>query len=283
LRDEGKISGIDCSGAGHDFAKLLVPGCGAVVGGLAVTTRLARLLIDAVDLLASAEPGEARWQAANQMIQRIGGNALNAGGMLAGSGEPYWLRSSMETVWLEEYAQAELYRVDPVLGGILQGRPLDYLDVRRWAEADGGGGTVGQLNEAALRFRHGYFMSAVWTQGGETTAVVLAAEDDPRDLFGRGTERTFRSISAVLAGALAGQGGNDQMARFGFELPDLTPAERDFLCFLAQGLETGEIAARMKLDPRALPGLSHGICEKLRVPAIEQALAVAMGRQMISL
>lgn len=66
-----------------------------------MTTQLTNLLIDATDLLTSAEDGDQAWEAIQTIAGRLGANAVNGVGLLSATKQPVWIRSSMATEWLE--------------------------------------------------------------------------------------------------------------------------------------------------------------------------------------
>ena len=80
---------------------------------MTTTTRFAQLIIDTADALASADTSDEIWWSINRVAARIGAKAVNAGSFARSTQEIGWIRSSMDPLWLEEYADAGLFAVDP--------------------------------------------------------------------------------------------------------------------------------------------------------------------------
>mgnify|MGYP001973296213 CR=1 FL=1 len=62
------------------------------------------LMIDTADILASADGEEARWEAITRVARMVGANAVTAGTFRWDTKEPDYVRSSMDPLWIERYA-----------------------------------------------------------------------------------------------------------------------------------------------------------------------------------
>jgi hypothetical protein len=71
--------------------------------------------IDLIDRLSAAGSAEKRWQVANEAICALGGNGLTIAVVDTRSVTPYWVQSSADPLWLQEYVDRAYYEADPFL------------------------------------------------------------------------------------------------------------------------------------------------------------------------
>ncbi|WP_353473935.1 helix-turn-helix transcriptional regulator [Salipiger sp. H15] len=247
------------------------------------STRFAKLLIDTADSLAEARTGQDVWDAAVQISRKIGAKDLNCGAIMRDTRELAWLRSSMDPRWLQQYHDARFYEVDTVLAGAKAGVPHQFVDVRcNLAKAQSRHSR--DMYGCLVDYDYRYFVTQTWTMGETERTIVLGCADDPNDLYGPGTRRAFQAVSAMLTEAIlppADAESHDWICASPWSR--LNPRERDMLSYLASGLLVHEIAERLFLTTDEVDRHLFSACRKLGVVAPEQALALAMARQVIAL
>ncbi|WP_226626688.1 autoinducer binding domain-containing protein [Alloyangia pacifica] len=247
------------------------------------STRYAKLLIDTADALAGARGAQEAWDAVVNVGRGIGAKDLNCGAIMRDSRELAWLRSSMDPRWLRQYQQARFYEIDSVLAACKAGVPSQFVDIPhklRTIRDRRSRDMFGCLMDFGFR----YFLTQTWVVGETERTIVLGCEDDPVDLYGPGTGRAFRAVSAMLNDAILPPG--DQMAQeWACESPwaQLSPRERDVLSYLAHGLRLNEVAERFTITEEEAARHLLSACRTLGVAAPEQALSLAMARGVLSL
>ena len=92
--------------------------------------RFAKLVIDVADILSEPKNGDAIWWAINRVAHKLGANAVNGGAFQNKTKEIDWVRSSRDPLWLEEYANAGLYEIDPLLNAAMM---ANRGGTRRWS------------------------------------------------------------------------------------------------------------------------------------------------------
>ncbi|SDG54198.1 Autoinducer binding domain-containing protein [Alloyangia pacifica] len=261
----------------------IVAGCANKDVGNMSSTRYAKLLIDSADSLAETRTAQDAWDAAVKICRRIGAKDVNCGAIMRDSRELAWLRSSMDPRWLRAYHQARFYEVDAILDACKAGTPQQFVDVPRHFSAARTSRRRDMFG-CLLDFEYRYILAQTWITGETERTVVLSCEDDPKDLYGRGTERAFRAISAMLSLAILPPG--DEMAQdwaCGSPWSRLSAKERDVLSYLAHGMEVHEIAERFVITEEQARRRLLSACRTLGVAAPEQALSLAMARGVLSL
>lgn len=248
-----------------------------------VSTRYAKLLIDTADTLAGAQSAQDSWDAAVRIGRRIGATDLNCGAIMRDSREVAWLRSSMDMRWLRHYHQARFYEVDPVLAACKAGVRRQFVDVsERYRRS--GGTRQRDLYGCLMDFEYRYLLTQTWIVGASERTIVLGCASDPKDLYGPGTARAFRAISAMLNDAILPP-GEETAQEWICESPwaQLSARERDVLGYLAHGLRLHEVAERFTINEQEAARHLLSACRTLGVAAPEQALSMAMARGLLSL
>lgn len=248
-----------------------------------MTTRFANLMIDTADGLASAKTSEDAWNVIVKTGQRIGAKAVNGGAFISASRQIAWARSSMERTWLDEYSEAELYRVDPIINGIQRGAIPRYMSAGTPPEHLRDDPATCQMHDGLARLGYHHFITHHWAEGPMEKVLVLGCERDPSHLFGPGTGRALRAVSAMLSTRFHAPQDNNAVEVFGGTAIKLTPTEQDVLSLLAHGLSHEQLARRLNLDMEAVQMTLREICRKMGTPSSEQALALAMARELLSL
>jgi len=249
-----------------------------------MTTRYANLLIDTADRLARARTAEEAWSGVNAVAHNLHANAVNVGMFLAGTDSIAWMRSSMTADWLDEYAGCALFEIDPLLKAAMAGHPPPCYDVGRHYMRLAADPRQRQLHGSMLGHGYRYMLSHRWTQGTENKCLVLSCEDDPTDLFGPGTARAFRAVSAMLSYSLHAPGADNPETRvFGVDWQALSPQEVDVLSFLALGMTENDIAGKSGLDLEGVLRSIAGAGVKMRAGTRDQTLALAMMRGLLPL
>ncbi|MEQ9259266.1 MAG: hypothetical protein RIG84_09210 [Roseovarius sp.] len=249
-----------------------------------MTTRYANLLIDTADSLAAARSGEAAWEAINQVGRRIGANAVNAGAFLRGVPQIAWMRSSMRAEWLGDYAGQGFHEIDPLLGAALEGRAPALYDVARRGEGLAQQSGLGALHDGMMAHGYNYMICHSWFDGSAGKCLVLSCEDDPRALFGPGTEKAFSAISAMLTLGLHPPGEEAQAgAVFGADWAVIAPEERDVLSYLAIGLSEQAVAEKLRLTQGEVARRLAAAARRLKAETLEQTLALALTRGLLAI
>ncbi len=249
-----------------------------------MTTRYANLLIDAADTLSEARTDDAAWQAINVIARRIGANAVNAGAFLTGASQIAWMRSSMTTAWLDDYAGQSFHDNDPLIKGALAGALPVLYDV---AARDRGGGTGGQysdLHDGLMSHDYNYMISHSWFDGDINKGIVLSCRDDPTDLFGPGTMRAFSAVSAMMSYRLQAPDGSGPDGRaFGSSWRQLEENERDVVSYLAIGMSVDMIAHKLKENEATILRLIERASLKMNAETKDQTVALALTRGLLAI
>lgn len=246
-------------------------------------TRFAQLVMDTADQLSAPQTAQDVWWAINRIAAGLGANAVNAGAFRHSTREVVWVRSSMDPLWLEEYAEAAFFEIDPLLQGAMCGRAPPLYDVARRDRDAAGDGKLGQLHGAMMGYDYNFMITHSWFDGPAGMCLALSCRSDPEDLFGPGTARAFSAVSAMMASRLVAPGGDlHEGWAYGGDWQDLAPAERDVLSYLATGLTEADIARRLALSAFEVCRLIRRAALKMRARTKEQALALAIMRGQVT-
>lgn len=252
-------------------------------------SRYGNLLIDVATQIATASGQHDRWRVIDDTAHRLGANAVNGAAFAPDRLQPVWVRFGMDPTMVGEYLDANLSDVDIVLNAVLRGARQAVVST-----TDAGPGVSSrprdrQFRDLAERFQYNYACVSVVPDRGLLKLMVLTTERDPRALFGPGTDRAFRSITALLHGAMRGIGAEDtskqtQSRRMTerFET-HLSGPERDVLSLLAHGLSLSEIADRLVLTVDQVHVFVRLCCRKLGTRTGPDAVAEAMLRGLLAL
>ena len=213
-----------------------------------LSTRFANLVIDTADILASADTPDGRWWAINRVARMLGANAVNAGAFQRETREIAWVRSSMDPGWLDIYAAAAFHEIDPLLRDILTGAKSSHYDFAARERELPSVSREAQLLNVVREYDYNYMIAHTWFEGDSGKGIALSCIDDPRSLFGRGTDRAFSAISAMMAVALLPPG--DELHEgwaYGARWQGLTHHEREVLAHVANGLPEYLIAEAMRV------------------------------------
>lgn len=249
-----------------------------------MTTRFANLLIDTADKLAEAGDADAAWEVINRVGTRLGARAVNAGVFMTGTDTIAWMRSTMNPVWLEEYAGDGLHAIDPLLKSSMAGQPPLLYDVDFQQQLGPPNSRYRQLHQRMMGYGYKYMLTHNWQHGPENKCLVLACEDDPTHLFGPGTARAFSAVAAMLSCRLEPPGAATSDARaFGSAWQRLDAREGEILSRLAQGMTETEIADRLGLGEAEVLRAIAGAAVKMQAGSRDEALALAVLRGQLTL
>ncbi|QQA42949.1 helix-turn-helix transcriptional regulator [Pelagovum pacificum] len=248
-----------------------------------MTTRFANLLIDTADVLAVAEQEGDTWAAINRVANRIGAIAVNAGAFLRSDQQIAWMRSSMNSRWLEDYGAQGFHQTDPLLRAAMAGTAPRTYDVAGLEAAAGPDRTHGALHDGMMSHGYNYMITRSWFEGTAGKCLVFSCRDDPTDMFGPGTERALSAVSAMLTHSLTPPDGSarDGLA-FGSGWSDLDPAERDVLSYLVNGYNVALIAETLSLTEPDVVRLIRSASRRMRAETTDQALSLALTRGLLS-
>ncbi|WP_171060501.1 helix-turn-helix transcriptional regulator [Poseidonocella sp. HB161398] len=223
--------------------------------------------------------GEAGWELAQRMAQRLGIDALNAVGSFTASGAPIWLRYGMKPVWVDAYLRQRMFEVDPV---------ISWLGTRSQSAEFSGAELALSENPrardmAALLREHGYghLVAHKWSDGSVTKSVLLCTRARAQEVLPPETLAILPAVSAMMAAQLSapesGQGFQ------GVAYRPLSGRERDVLCLLAAGLDNRRIAEKLGLAEVTVRMHLAKAREKMGAATREQALVLAMARGLLGL
>lgn len=239
-------------------------------------------MIDTADALSRPATGDTLWWEINRISQRLGANAVNAGAFDLRNRTVDWVRSSMDPLWLEEYAEAELFAVDPLLSAAMAGTAPGHYDVAARDRTAAGCESLRHLHGGMIAYDYNHMVSHSWVAGGTGMCLALSCREDPQDLFGAGTARAFAAVSAMMAIRLVAPGDDlHEGWAYGAGWQPLRPAERDVLAYLANGLSEVQIAETLHLSPFEVSRLLHSAALKMKARSKEQALALAIARRQV--
>lgn len=248
-----------------------------------INARLANLLIDTADCLADCKSDESTWTAVTGIASRIGANAVNAAGFLRGTGVPVWARFSMDQAWLTEYVDGGLHEADPILAGLRTGKLPTVLHTKDSQPGAEPGSKGAMLRDGLERYQYRHFCCHSWNEGAQGKVILFSTQDDPEDLFGPGTDRALRTVSALLAAHLKAPGSVDQVDILGAQYRDFSNPERDVLSLLANGNTNEEIGQRLCIAADMVQIHLRSAQAKMGAETPEQALALALARRALSI
>ncbi|MGJ8623901.1 MAG: hypothetical protein ACSHW1_14160 [Yoonia sp.] len=91
------------------------------------STKTLSNLIDAADALLPMLTPDETWLKSVELVETLGGNALNVVEIDRASGNAVWFRSSMHTDWLDDYFAQDFISVDPLILLACNGHPLTRM------------------------------------------------------------------------------------------------------------------------------------------------------------
>ena len=245
-------------------------------------SRFAKLVIDVADILSEPKDGDAVWWAINRVARKLGANAVNAGAFQNNTKEIDWVRSSMDPLWLEEYADAGLYEIDPLLNAALIGKAPLFYDVAGKDRLRLEDGKLRNLHNSMMGHDYNFMVTHSWFEGDSGMCLALSSHEDPHDLFGPGTARAFSAVSAMMANRLVAPGDDlHEGWAYGASWQPLLPGERDVLAYLANGLTELMISETLAISAFEVFRLIRSASLKMRAGTKEQALALAIIRGQI--
>ncbi|SFS15154.1 helix-turn-helix transcriptional regulator [Yoonia litorea] len=247
-------------------------------------TRYANLLIDVADALASGQTSEDAWWTANRIARQLGANALNAGAFSVAGQNIQWMRSTMDPLWLEEYADQAMFEVDSVLASAMAGRAPAHFDVQLQDRHRDGEPRSGALFSGMMTYDYRFIIAHSWFHDDTGVCLALSCKDDPQDMFGLGTARAFSVVSAMMAERITAPGAEVFEAwAYSSNWQMLNVAERDILAFMANGMTVSEVADEVLLTEFETHRLIHQARLKMKAKTTEQALALAIQRGLVTL
>ncbi|NDV98803.1 hypothetical protein [Salipiger sp. PrR002] len=243
-----------------------------------MTTRYADLVMETAARLAEANTPRETWEAAVSIGNKIGARAMTCGAVMRDSRGVAWVRTSMEQRFLEPFTAERLYEVDPIQSAAIAGRVPRYMNLaeRLPLQTDP---RARDLHELALAHGYCHYVNHTWVEGAAEHTFALACDRHPSELFGSGTEKAFRAVSAMLSAAMRTPGLNDLGDRaFGAPWSRLSSAERDVLSYLGQGLHPEQIADHLARPVSQVQRLLERACRRLGTPSPEQAMSLMLVR-----
>lgn len=247
-----------------------------------MTPDLTNLLIDATDLLTSAEDGDQAWEAIQTISGQLGANAVNGVGLLSATKQPVWARSSMAPEWLAEYERQRLQQIDPLVIGAMSGSLPERLSTGTRLPGMAPDPREAQLHAGLARHSYNFFASHLWTEGALQKLVVLSSEQDPAHLLQDGNGRILRAISALLAAFLSPP-TVARVSLLGIAYERLSSREHDVLALLAHGSGNTQISERLGIAEVTVRMHLRRARDKMGAATREQAVALAMVRDQLSL
>lgn len=239
-------------------------------------------MIDTADILSELQTRDDLWWAINRISQRLGANAVNAGAFTQKTQAIDWVRSSMDPLWLEEYAEAELFAVDPLLKSAMIGKAPAHYNVAAQDRREAGTAPLRNLHGGMMAYEYNHMISHSWFEGGSGMCLALSCREDPVGLFGAGTARAFSAVSAMMACRLVAPGDDlHEGWAYGAGWQRLRTKERDVLAYLANGLTEFMIAEQLGVSEFEVSRLVRSASLKMKARTKEQALALAIARRQV--
>lgn len=161
-------------------------------------SRFANLLIDTVGRLSDAGTAAARWQEIVAIAGGLGANGVVAAAISRQTRLPVWASYDLEAAWLDEYEEARLHEVDPVLWAQMVGSVPKVLETGTFRMDRSEDPRRIQFNAGARRNSYNYCICLTQRGGALEKNLTLLSDADPTDLFGRGTAQAFQAISSVM-------------------------------------------------------------------------------------
>lgn len=221
------------------------------------------------------------WEVAQDIVQQIGGTAVNVAGTSLLGDEIGWALSSMSDAWLTEYDTKKYYLVDPFIIALTSGNADVMTDCGTLSHSH----SAYELNHGLKTFGYGSLFAS--TSGslssGYRSMVVFCsdhtlAQVDADIGFGR-----LKIIHAIIAANIPRQDEGDIFAGTFIKENSLTVKESDVLSWLACGLRNDQIAFKLNIAEVTVRKHLSAIRLKLGAVTREQAIAIAVRDGWITL
>lgn len=239
--------------------------------------------IDLLDRLSSASDDEDKWRIVNEEIQKLGGTAVNFGMVNLENQSPVWLKSSMRSVWLEEYFERQYFFADPfvkhlsfsndsknIVAGTMR---KDEAETSRAYDLNWG------LHDAGYETLH--FIPLGSEKEQHKRCFTFCSPHQAKDVLTAENEAKIRLI-ASLASAYMGNPTPDSDA---YRLIDytLTPQERRVLHHLALGARNVAIAYALGVAEVTVRKHLISIRKKLGAKTREHAISIAVSQGLLDM
>ncbi|MEM5500343.1 LuxR C-terminal-related transcriptional regulator [Ahrensia kielensis] len=223
------------------------------------------------------------WDIACQLTKQYGGNALNAAGASALTGQLTWARASMSPEWMEVYNSQRFNTIDPFLDSLVVGKPEFKLESATLLRSEAENELAFTLNHELRNYGYYSLFSTCYGDKGRSdrTLIVHCSELSLKELDAEiGLDR-IRLLQAIIAANIHSPcaGYND-----GVELQRrLSPREREILLWLASGYRNDEIAYKLNIAEVTIRKHITAARIKLNARTREQAVANAIRDNQIIL
>lgn len=235
-------------------------------------------IIDAFDKFSHSDTAAARWETANQLVQTLDGNALNIGALEVSTNRPLWMLSSMSKAWLQKYTDDKLFEIDPFIPHLMKTDKPIALDTSQTVKDQP---LNEMLREAGYRFLYGIPFSGA--RAGERQIVTYCSGLPYAD-FKEGVRLNYiRMLAAILVTQFSSNDKRDTKVVEYFGRSQLTPREKETLTWLAHGLRNDRIAEQMGISEVMVRKHILSARKKLGASTREQALSIALHRELINL
>lgn len=226
------------------------------------------------------------WDTALELVNDLGGSALNVVTMSSQTKQLLWARSSMERSWLDKYEASGFQMVDPFLASFRRGQSTFAIDAGSLSQSEQTETKAYALNHELAECGYGSFISGAFgdLSIGVRTMVVFASPDNLDDIYARIGKDHILLVSAFIAANIRDarpEPGSKQLIQLQNQV--LSQRERDILCWLASGLRNDQIAYRANIAEITVRKHLLSIRRKLNAQTREQAIAIAVRDGWISL
>lgn len=244
---------------------------------------MSNFAIDVLDQLIQAPDDGVRWEISNRLIRDLGGNAVNFGLVDVEKSMPIWLRSSMTSVWLEEYFQQEFFLVDPFIDHLgKSGDPLNLI-AGTMTKDDAKCAKSYDLNwgvrDAGYQTLH--FIPLGGEKKGTARAFTYCSEFDAKDTLNEENREKIKIVAALSSAYMnAPCAGNDVYHQVSMRL---TAQEKRVLQKLVLGTRNAAIAHELDIAEVTVRKHLISIREKLGAKTREQAVSIAVSLGLLDL
>lgn len=233
-------------------------------------------IIDSFGSFSISDNDAVRWETANLLIRKLGGTAVNIGAIEMESSTPTWLLSSMSASWLEQYVSEKLFEIDPFIPHLKNTDAPYVLDTEN---VDAGQPLNEKLLAAGYHFLYGLPFSS--DRASERKIVTYCSDISFEELQKDDQLERIRMLAAILVTQISAPGTEGTSGNVFFDVNPLSEREKEALVWLANGNQNVRIAEKMGISEIMVRKHLISARKKLGVITREQALGVAVHRNLI--
>lgn len=242
-------------------------------------------LIDSFDEFSAHDSEAETWDAAHKIVRSVGGNHIVNGEFLNRNDAALWVRTSMTDDWMDQYVSEQYYLCDPVINSRSKSSETHEIECGGMTNlAEGANPNEQKLNFGLKDAGYSKLDSHVFRlDGSSTRRIVTICFDQGKESLQHINKERVMATQSLLSIFLDKRPSWKAPGLIKMGAPTLSARERDVLCYLAKGMMTAQIAAKLGIAEVTVGKHFKSARTRLGAATREQALAIAMALGIISL